>query len=104
MDELKDPILLNSALEFASEWGENFRKPILERMKQRHPELLEADILELETEARRAESFVVGLAEREFAGAISEGDIVPMVREKYPWIAGDNLYRIKNIGMFWARK
>jgi hypothetical protein len=104
MDELKDPILLNSALEFASEWGENFRKPILERMQQRHTELLEADILDLEMEAKRAESFIVGLAEREFAGEIGEGDIVPMAREKFPWIKDDHLYRLKNIGMFWARK
>lgn len=104
MDKLQDPVLLNSALEFASEWGENFRKPILERMLQRHPELSEAEILELEAEGKCAESCITGLAERECAGEISEGDIVPMAHEKFPWITDDHLYRIKNIGMFWARK
>lgn len=104
MADTKDPVLLNSALEFVSEWGENFRKPILERMQQKHAELSEAEILELEAEAKRAESCIVELADQEFAGSLSESDIVTKTREQFPWIADEQLYRIKNIGMFWARK
>lgn len=104
MGKLHDPILLNSALEFASEWGSNFRKPILERMLQRHPDLSEEEILELEAEAKRAETCIVDLADQEFSGSLSENDIVRMTRDQFPWIADEHLNRIKNIGMYWARK
>jgi hypothetical protein len=44
------------------------------------------------------------LAELELAGEIAEGDIVSLARERFPWVADERIYRIKGIGMYWARK
>ena len=96
--------MMNLALALATEWGENFRKPIDERMKAEYPDLDRVEIARLKKIADEAESYILALADRELAGEIDENDIVPMAREKHPWIDDQQLYRIKNIGMYWARK
>ncbi|MBL8124979.1 MAG: hypothetical protein KIT61_13665 [Pyrinomonadaceae bacterium] len=96
--------MMNHALAFATEWGENFRKPIDERMLRIYPNLSAGRIARLKKLADEAESYILRLAEDELAGNISESDIVPMARERYPWVDERQLYRIKNIGMYWARK
>lgn len=96
--------MMNHALELATEWGENFRKPIDERMLRIYPNLSADQIARLKKLADEAESYILRLADDELAGNISESDIVPMARERYPWVDESQLYRIKNIGMYWARK
>lgn len=103
--DLEFPVeMMNYALELATEWGENFRKPIDERMRRKYPELTTDEIARLKALADEAESFICHLAERELAGEIGEYDIVPLAWEKYPWVGEHQLSRLKNIGMFWARK
>lgn len=103
--DLEFPIdMMNLALALATEWGENFRKPIDERMRLKYPELTTDEIARLKKLADEAESYICHLAERELAGEIGEYYIVPMAKERFPWIADDQLRRIKNIGMYWARK
>ncbi|MEQ1643070.1 MAG: hypothetical protein ABL959_06465, partial [Pyrinomonadaceae bacterium] len=103
--DLEFPIdMMNHALALATEWGENFRKPIDERMLLKYPELTTEEIARLKKLADEAESYICHLAERELAGEIGEYDIVPMAKEKFPWVADDQLRRITNIGMYWARK
>lgn len=96
--------MMNHALELATEWGENFRQPINERMRLKYAELNDEEIDRLKEIADEAESCILSLADDELAGKITESDIVPMAREKYPWVDEQQLYRIKNIGMYWARK
>lgn len=96
--------VMNHALDLATEWGENFRKPIHERMKLRYPDLSDTEIDRLKAIADEAESYICRLAELEVAGEISEYDIIPMARKKFPWVSQHQLNRIKNIGMYWARK
>jgi hypothetical protein len=96
--------MMNHALALATEWGDNFRQPINERMRLKYPDLTEDEIAKLKKLADEAESYILSLADDEVAGKISESDIVPMAREKYPWVGEQQLYRIKNYGMFWARK
>ncbi len=103
--DLEFPIdMMNHALVLATEWGENFRKPIDERMLLKYPELSTDEIARLKKLADEAESYILHLAERELAGEIGEYDIVPFAKEKFRWVADDQLSRIKNIGMYWARK
>ncbi len=103
--DLEFPIeMMNHALVLATEWGENFRKPIDERMRLKYPELTTDEITRLKKLADEAESYICHLAERELAGEIGEYDIVPIAKEKFPWVADDQLRRITNIGMYWARK
>ena len=96
--------MMNHALELTTEWGENFRKPIDDRMRSRYPELTSEEIVRLKALADEAESYILNLAEREMNGEINELDIVPMAKQKYPWVYKGQLSRIINIGMYWARK
>ena len=96
--------VLNTALELATEWGENYKKPIDGRMLEKYPDLSGEDLERLKEIAEVAESFIYALGERELDGQISEADILVLARRKYPWINDRNLYGLKNIGMFYARK
>ncbi|MBP6004798.1 MAG: hypothetical protein KA746_15310 [Pyrinomonadaceae bacterium] len=96
--------LLNTALELTTEWGENFCKPIHERIRRTYPTLTDAEIDELTKLSREAESYIYRLAEQELAGSFSEDQIVPEARRKFNWLSLDNASRLKNIGMFYARK
>lgn len=96
--------LLNAALEFKTEWGENYGKPINERILAKFPDLTADEITELTSLSREAESYIYSLAERELAGEIGEGDIVPEARRQFAWLDDNNAYRLKSIGMFYARK
>lgn len=96
--------LLNTALELATEWGENFRKPIHERIRALHPKLTDVEIDELTDIARRAESRIYQLAEDEMAGKLSEYEIAPEAIREFPWINAQNAGRLKNIGMYYARR
>lgn len=96
--------MMNAALELATEWGENFRKPIDSRMLERFPGLDPDDIAWLHENARKAESFIYTLGERELNGEISENDIVRLARREFAWLYDANAYRLKGIAMFYARK
>lgn len=96
--------LLNTALELATEWGENFRKPIHERIRQKYPDLTDAEIDELTIIARRAESRIYELAEDELAGKLSEYEIVLEAMREFTWLNSSNAGRLKNIGMYYARR
>lgn len=96
--------LLNKALELATEWGENFRKPIHGRIRVFYPELKDDEIETLTATVREAESFIYRLAEGELAGEISEADIPPSALERYPWLNTHNLNRLSGIGMYYARR
>ena len=96
--------LLNTALELATEWGENFRKPIPERIRQKYPDLTDAEIDALTIIARRAESRIYELAEDELAGKLSEYEIVLEAMREFTWLNSSNAGRLKNIGMYYARR
>ncbi len=104
-NEYEFPVeVMNHALALATEWGENFRQPINDRMRLKYPELTDEQITRLKKLADDAEYYILSLADDELAGNITESDIVPMAREKFPWVDEQQLYRIKNYGMYWARK
>jgi hypothetical protein len=98
------PEILNAALELATEWGENFLKPIGDRMKARFPELEDDEIARIEAFVRKAEYRIYSIAEMEERGEISESDIIRLAAEEFPWMDSGHIARLKNIGMFYARK
>lgn len=99
-----DDELLNKALELVTEWGENFRKPIHDRIRRTYPGLSDAEIEELTTIAHNAESRIYALAEDEMAGKMSEHEIVPVSQREFIWLNETNATRLKNIGMYYARR
>jgi len=96
--------LMNKALELTTEWGENFYKPINERILRFYPDLTDDQIDRLTKLSREAESYIYALAERELNGEIGEFDIPKLAAEKYAWLSNYNASRLTNIGMFYARK
>lgn len=99
-----DAELLNLALELTTEWGENYGKPIDERILLTYPELSAGEIHDLTARSREAEHFIYRLAEQELAGEIGEHDIVGLAHHRFGWLNASNAGRLKNIGMFYARK
>ncbi len=99
-----DEELLNKALELATEWGENFRQPIHDRIRLTYPELTDGEIDKLTMIVHRAESRIYALAEDEMAGKLSEHEIVPAAQREFVWLNETNAGRLKNIGMYYARR
>lgn len=96
--------ILNKALELATEWGENFRKPIHDRIRVFYPELDDDEIDRLTKLAREAESFIYALGEKECRGEIGEHDITAVAAREYPWINQQNASRLAGIAMYYARR
>lgn len=104
MEKRFSPKLLNRALKLTTEWGENFGKPIDDRIRADYPKLTDEDIAALTAIAKETESYIYALAESELNGEIVEADIIPKARLKFDWLDSENTARHKNIGMFYARK
>lgn len=96
--------LLNYALKLTTEWGENYGKPIDERILRLFPELSDDEIASLTKLSRDAEYYIYDLATQELDAKIREDQIVPLAREKFTWLDRDNAARLAGIGMFYARK
>ena len=96
--------ILNHALELATEWGDNFRKPIAERMKIKFPELRDEQIAEVEATVKKAEYRLYEIAAMEETGEITESDITLIAAREFPWMDASHLGRLKNIGMYYARR
>lgn len=96
--------LLNTALELATEWGENFRKPIHDRIRGTYPDLTDPQIDELSVIVRRAESRIYALAEDRNSGTLSEADTARIARAEFPWLNDSNISRLSNIGMYYANR
>lgn len=96
--------VLNEAMELSIEWGENYRKPIYERLHKKYPEISAEQAEKIQKHCREAESYIYALGEKELNGEISEADIVQLAHRKYPWVKAKHWYRLKNIAMFYARK
>lgn len=95
--------LRNQALDLCLEWGEHFNKPTQERMMSRFG-ISPAEADELDRLAREVRSFVYGLCEQELAGDIQVADIHFQTLRKYPWVNAQNFARMKNVGMYYARR
>ncbi|MFZ1699743.1 MAG: hypothetical protein WBO10_01445 [Pyrinomonadaceae bacterium] len=96
--------LLDLALKLATEWGDNFRKPIDDRVRETHPDLTDADMERLTAIVKQAESYIYSLAEDQLAGTIAESEIISTARDRFPWLGTDNASRLKNIGMYYAHR
>lgn len=96
--------LLNDALELTTEWGENFRKPIFERLRKKYPKI-DAELAEkIQQYCQKAESYMYALGEKELNGEISESDMVFLAQRQYPWVKAKHWYRLKNIAFYYARR
>lgn len=96
--------ILNAALALSVEWGENFRKPIGERLLARFADIEPDDMAHIEQVVKDAEYLIYSLGEKELAGEITESEITRFARDKFPWLDAANAARLKNIAMYYARR
>jgi hypothetical protein len=97
-------ILSNEALALCLEWGEHFNQPIHDRLQARHPGLTREELDAYDRLARTVRSFVYGLCEREARGELHESELLGETMREYPWVSAENFARMKNIGMYYARR
>ncbi|CAN5371567.1 hypothetical protein BH11BAC2_BH11BAC2_10730 [soil metagenome] len=96
--------ILNNALTLLTEWGENYCKPINDRLSKKFPHLTVKEITDIIKYGRAAESYIYQMCEKELNGEITENQIFGVVKMKYSWIDDEIIWRLKGIGMFYARK
>ncbi len=87
------PELLNRALDLSLEWGENWMKPINERIRAAYPELTEADSQTLNSWCAEASKFAHAKVEKWYALEVEDKAAKAMetTRQKYPQINEHNL-------------
>ena len=95
-----DTEIINQALTFATEWGENFQKPIHERMAKKYPELSFETVDILQTYVKKAESLIYDLAYK----GCSDSEIGTKARRAYPWLSDAHISRLTGIGMYYSMK
>ncbi len=109
LDKIEKPVaeethdLRNQALAFCLEWGVMFSQPTQPRMMAQF-ELSQSEADALDRLAREVQSFVYDLCEQELAGTLLESDIHFETKRKYTWVNAANFSRLKNVGMYYARK
>ena len=103
-DEQEMRQILNSALTFATEWGENYHKPIHSRMQHKHPHLSDHTIMLLHAYVKEVETYIYTLAELEMQGKLTPSQLPSEALALYPWLDSHILQRLLNIGMYYARR
>jgi hypothetical protein len=99
--------LLNEGLSLAMEWGENWLKPIQERLALRRPALSQSELDEINAICQAAMKFghdsVYDLALKSGSKTKLE-DFEPVMRARYPWANSENLSHLFSQGMYYAWK
>ncbi len=94
--------IINQALSFATEWGDNFQKSIISRMHEKYPHLNGQTIIILEAYVKQAEIFIYELCRQFIDGRINESEIIAKSIGNYPWLSVENAGRIAGIGKYYA--
>lgn len=107
MQEPTEDVLLNEGLAFAMEWGENWLKPIQERLGQIHPYLSPARLNEINKICQRAMRFgidsVYAIALKGKKAPQSEEFMVAF-KTCYPWANAENVSTLFSQGMYYLWK
>ncbi|OWY23180.1 hypothetical protein C7N43_07455 [Sphingobacteriales bacterium UPWRP_1] len=94
--------ILNLSLALTTEWGENFGKPIEERLRRRHPEIDSSLCQQLQQYANEAAYYIYEQAAQVVLHNLSEASARQNALQKYPWLNNENLSRLLNIGFYYA--
>jgi hypothetical protein len=96
--------IINQALSFATEWGDNYQKSIISRMHEKYPHLNGQTIIILEAYVKQAELFIYELCQQFIDGRIKETEIIKKSIGNYPWLSAENISRIVGIGNYYASR
>lgn len=104
-----DEALLNAGLTMAMEFGQNWLKPIKERLAERFPELSASQRTEYDKICRAAMRFGHEQVNAALRQDITGGDVArtafnEAVHARYPWIDDENLGHLWSQGCYYAWK
>lgn len=94
--------ILNLSLALTTEWGENFGKPIEERLQRRHPDIDSQLCQQLQQYANEAAYFIYEQAAQVVLHNLPEATARQNALQKYPWLNNANLSRLLSIGFYYA--
>ena len=98
--------ILNTGLEMALEWGENFGKPIGPRLAERYPSLSEQQLNDYGEICKKVKSLGFDLIYELYPKSSPKGSIGgdwrQEVLKQYPWVSEDNLSHIYTQGCYYA--
>ena len=100
---------LNLGLDFAMEFGENWMRPIQERLSKKHPELSQPELDQHDLVCRQAMNFghnQLVTCWREAQGRQSEAFQLfkKELQARYTWISDENLSRLFSQSCYYAYK
>lgn len=100
--------ILNAGLTFAMEWGEDWMKPIHQRLSAQFPQLSQEDLERFNTSCREAMNYghqqMYQLAEQRGADNVGRDEFAQIIRAAYPWVNPDNLARLFSQSWYCAWK
>lgn len=94
--------ILNAAMNISLEWGENWLKPINERLLAVYPNVSEEKAKEIDTYIRVAREDIFKVIEQYYLKELSEIQAISIIQEKYTFLDDDTLKRLFNQGMYYA--
>jgi len=99
-----DAQILNTALDMALEWGENFHKPIQERLQQAYPHLSQAEADAFDSLCREIIQFAFQQVERAYVNEITGEEATTNITSRYPLLSAESLARMWSQGQYYAWK
>lgn len=97
--------IVNVAMALSLEWGENFHKPIQDRLLARYPEVSRECADELDKFCREVQSFAFGLYYDEVMNGNDSGAGVSLkIKKRYPFLNQANLGMLNTQGLYYAHK
>ena len=94
--------VFNAALEMSLEWGENFHKPIQERLRQRFPAVSQDEADELNKVCRELTSYAFDQVELAYLKKIPDREVGANIRARYPLVNADSMARLWSQGQYYA--
>ena len=103
-----EEVLLNYALDIAQEWGDDWLKPIQDRLGKSYPSFTIEELENYNTIAQSAmklgHDLVYSMAEKQGRNKISQGKWEESYLTRYPWVDKKNLSHLFSTGMYYAMK
>jgi len=100
--------LLNYTLELAQEWGDDWLKPIQERLGKAYPSFTQEQLENYNTIAQAAmklgHDLVYNMAEKQGREKINQEQWEASYLSRFPWVDKKNLSHLFSTGMYYAMK
>lgn len=99
-----DAEIFNHALDMTLEWGENFHKPIQERLRLAYPALSKEEADVFDSLCREVMYFAFREVERAYVKEISGQEASANILARYPLVNDDNMAHMWTQGQYYAWK